>query len=229
MCATKLKPSLLTGFVALIVFAGGASLLKNRLATSTDLQTAVIDSSNSGHFESKEQEASGLCPWRNQAADMQRFFPGSTSATETSLVVSSQRLAVKKKLGRETTGDESALRAYKVLNGTRCVGVVVARRVKGQYGLIELVVAIDTSSNKILGAYVQRIREPEPASSALQNSSWLKEFVGKDMDSDWKAVGNSPALPASARVSAEAITDATRTVLVLFTTAKSIKGSVPTI
>src|SRR5258708_40159766 len=93
-----------------------AAVWSARMASSSDVQIAVITPAIAKHLESKEQEAAGLCPWRNRTTDMERFFPGADSAMETNFVVSSQRLAVSKRLGRTPTGDENALRAYCVIH-----------------------------------------------------------------------------------------------------------------
>lgn len=179
------------------------------------------------HFESKEQEAAGLCPWRNKSADTKRYFPGADRVVETNLIVSSQRMAVTKRLGRTPTGDENALRTYKIMRGNMCCGIVIARRVRGEYGLIELVLIVDGSGQKIKAAYIQRLREPEPAASALQSSAWLSLFNGMDGDSDWGPVSRSAILPPAAYTSAAAVTSAARTAMILLSTAQSIHVAAP--
>lgn len=197
------------------------------MSSSSNAQTVVVTPTILKHLEWKEQEASGLCPWRNKLADMQRFFPGSDSAIETKLVVSSQRIAISKRLGRVPTGDENALRAYRIMRGRTPCGTVIARRVRGTYGLIELVLAIDAGSSAIKYARIQRLREPQAAANALQSEAWLEQFRGMTGDSNWQPVANSPLIPTDARASANAITDAARTALILHSTAQSIRVAVP--
>jgi hypothetical protein len=99
--------------------------------------------------------------------------------------------------------------------------------VRGEYGLIELVLAIEGETSTVKYAHIQRLREPEPAATALQSEAWLKEFRGLNGDSNWQPVAHSPLLPAQALLSAGAITDATRTALILLSTAQSIRVAVP--
>jgi hypothetical protein len=212
----------------LLTSAGVSAAVWTRQASHvSDLPTTEFTAANLKHFETKEQEASGLCPWRNRLADMQKFFPGSDSAVDTNLVVSSQRLAISRQLGRPTTGDENALRVYRIMRNTNCCGTVIARRVRGEYGLIELVIAVDAGSNAIKGAEIQRLREPEPAATALQSKSWLQLFCGLSESSNWQPVANSPLLPPQAKTSAAAITDAARTALVLLATSQRMRVAIP--
>ena len=215
--------------VALLLACVGvtACVWSARIARPSDLQTIVITPAIAKHFETKEQEAAGLCPWRNMHADMQEFFPGSDSAVDENLVVSSQRIAITKRLRRTPTGDENALRAYKIMRRGSYCGTVITRRVRGEYGLIELVLAVDAESSTIKYARIQRLREPEPAASALQSDAWLRQFYGLSGDSNWQTVAHSRLLPAQALTSAEAVTDAARTALILLSTARSMRVAVP--
>jgi hypothetical protein len=133
---------------ALIILALTAAVaLAAKFASSAiwhDTATQHIDltAQNIGHFKQVEQEAAGLCPWRNSADDIKKYFPGSDRFDETLLVVSNRRLQVQELLGRAPTGDENSLRAYRIYRGSEDVGLVVPRRVSGEHGLIEFIIAI---------------------------------------------------------------------------------------
>ncbi len=214
--------------VLLACIGAASSLLESaRIGRITGVETVVITAANAKHFETKEQETAGLCPWRNMHGDMQAFFPGSDTSIDQILVVTSQRAAITKRLGRTPTGDENTLRAYKVMRGQSFVGTVITRRIRGEYGLIELVLAVDAKSSVVRYARIQRLREPDPAASALQSDAWLRQFRGLTGDSNWQAVAHSPILPAQALTSAAAITDAARTALILLSTARSMRVAVP--
>jgi hypothetical protein len=214
--------------VMILLAAIGAAVWTSRNSDhSLGLPTIVITPANAKHFETREQEAAGLCPWRNIHTDMARFFPGSDTVVDTNLVVSSERIAITKRLGRTPTGDENALRVYRIKRGKSSCGTVIARRVRGEYGLIELVLAVDAGSDVVKYARIQRLREPEPAASALQSEVWLRQFQGLSGDSNWQSVAHAALLPAQARTSAEAITDAARTALILLSTAQSLRVAVP--
>ncbi|HLJ57310.1 MAG TPA: hypothetical protein VKT77_19895, partial [Chthonomonadaceae bacterium] len=146
----------------------------------------------------------GLCPWRTPDADRLRYFPGSLSSRDESLILSRQRLALKDRLGRTPLADDNAIIVHRILGPEGPQGVVVTRRVRGECGLIELVLATD-SQGRVVGAKLQRHREPEATARALDSPSWLGAFRGKDCCSPWTLGRDIPAVPAEARISAEAV------------------------
>src|SRR3954466_4171163 len=85
------------------------------------------------------QAAAPMCPWREPASDLHSFFPEATGYQVETRVLSGVRLQLAQRLGRAPTGDENALRVYRVYREETPVGAVLTRRVKGQSGAIELV------------------------------------------------------------------------------------------
>jgi hypothetical protein len=165
-------------------------------------------------FTLKEQPEAGLCPWRAPAADRKRFFPNATGYRDETLILSGLRLEVAHSLGRMATGEENALKIHRILQGQTPIGVVITRRVKGESGVIEIVLAVD-SQGKVLGAKLQRLREPDTIATALQSEAWLGAFAGKSARSDWRSGGDLPSVPREAQPSAAAILEGTRTALIL--------------
>lgn len=159
-----------------------------------------------------------LCPWREPDNDLKLFFPDATRYELETRLLSGRRLELAERLGRIPTGDENALRVHPVYRGQTPLGVVLTRRVKGEFGAIELVLAVGTNQ-QVCGLRLQRLREPAASSAALQDSQWLRSFVGKRADSSWQPEREIPDMPAEARVSAEAIVDGVRSVLILLATA----------
>src|SRR4051812_18306609 len=125
------------------------------------------------------QTSAGLCPWRDQDQDRRRFFPASVSSRDETLILSRQRVELQKRLGRMPGADDNALIVHRILGAGSSSGVVVTRRVRGECGLIELVLAADPQG-RVLGARIQRQREPETTARALQSPAWLDAFRGKD-------------------------------------------------
>lgn len=173
-------------------------------------------------FESKAKppQAAPLCPWREIESDLQQFFPYASRYEVETRVLSGLRGELAERLGRNPTGDENALHVYRIYQDTLVVGAVLTRRVKGVYGAIELVLAVDTG-DRVRGLRLQRCREPETAASALQNPDWLRSFEGKRADSVWKIGGDLPEVPAEARLSAEAIVEGVRSLLILLVTSQT--------
>jgi hypothetical protein len=96
------------------------------------------------------------------------------------------------------------------------LGTVVTRRVKGEHGAIEIVLALDPE-DKVIGLHLQRLREPEAASKAVENPAWLDGFRGMTGNGLWQ---NLPEPPQEAQVSGQAIVDGVRSLLALVAVSK---------
>lgn len=169
-------------------------------------------------------EAAPLCPWREPQADLQRFFPGATRYEVETRILSGLRPELAGRLGRAATGDENALRTAQVYRGQNLEGSILTRRVKGENGAIELVLALDTNLC-VRGVRVQRMREPAPVARALQDTHWLGAFTGKRADDPWELGRDVAPVPAEARTSAEALVQGLRSLQILATTAEAGAGA----
>ena len=199
------------------VFSGGALAVVLAVAA-----WRINESSRSPEipFESENRPPSlaPLCPWREPENDLKLFFPDATRYELETRILSGQRLELAERLGRTPTGDENALHIYPVYREQTPLGVVLTRRVKGEFGAIELVLAVGTNQ-QICGLRLQRLREPAASAAALQDFQWLRSFIGKRADSSWEPEREISDMPADARVSAEAIVDGVRSLLILLATA----------
>jgi len=179
-----------------------------------------IAAPNHGTASSAGSPHVGLVPWRDPAGDMAAFFPGATGYRAETHILSHLRLSLAQQLGHPPMGDDLLLRSYRVLRGSRRVGAILVRRVKGEYGAIELVLAV-TPAARVRGVRLQRQREPAPIAAALQGPAWRAAFAGKTADSRWRVGEDLPPVPPEARPSAQAIADGARTALILFRAADS--------
>jgi hypothetical protein len=159
-----------------------------------------------------------LCPWREPEADLKLLFPGATRCEVETRILSGLRGELQQRLGRPPTGDENALRLYRVYREDTAMGIVLTRRVKGEHGVIELVLGA-SPEGQVSGLRLQRLREPESVAEELQNSNWLRSFEGKRADSTWLLGRDIPQVPPPARFSAEAIINGTRSLLILLAAA----------
>jgi hypothetical protein len=173
---------------------------------------------------SKPPEAAPLCPWREPESDLQHFFPYATDYQKETRILSGLRLELASRLGRAPTGDENALRVNRVYRNGTMLGTILTRRVKGDYGAIELVLAVDTNRS-VVGMRLQRLREPEVIEKALQNEAWQRAFVGKRAGDSWQIGNDLPEVPAMARHSPDAVAEGARDLLVLLTTADQAQTS----
>jgi hypothetical protein len=132
-------------------------------------------------------------------------------------ILSGVRTELAEKLGRQPTGDENALRLGRVYRGSQCLGTVLTRRVKGEFGAIELVLATDDGPT-VRGLRLQRLREPATVDNALEDTNWLNSFVGKRPGDPWKLGVDVPEVTNEAKQSAEAIVQGARALLILLST-----------
>jgi hypothetical protein len=164
-------------------------------------------------------ESAPLCPWREPERDLSRFFPGATGSQEELRILSHLRVALIHDLGRPLTAEEMLLRPYHIVKGAAPLGSVLVRRVKGEFGAIELVLAVQPDG-RVRGVRLQRQREPEPVAAILTSSPWLGAFQGKTADSPLRVGEDLPAVPTEASVSAKAIAAGVRSSLILLRAAK---------
>lgn len=208
---------LITGMLAGCGIVGVALwLIVPRLNSGADIPLVTIPENR----PSTQEPEDGLCPWRTPDADLKQFFPTATSHEEEALVLSRYRQEIAKRLGRTPTGDENLLRVFRIKQGATNLGVIVPRRIRGDSGVIELVLAVDTQG-KVIGAKIQRLREPEDVTQVLRSSKILGAFGGKTADSAWKLGQDFAQVPQSAERSASALLDGTRTALILLATKKT--------
>lgn len=106
------------------------------------------------------REATPIAPWIDPEGDMDRFFPGATEFKTEKYPLSGQQLELAKKLGRPLEPGENLLTLHRIYKGAEQVGSVIIRRVKGENGAIDLVIAISETGG-VIGKRIQRSREPD--------------------------------------------------------------------
>jgi hypothetical protein len=192
----------------------GVALLASRGAAPRE-SAALIHT----HASHPHTEASPLCPWRDPEGDMRAFFPGATGTREETRILSHLRVALVHDLGRLLTADEMLLRPFRVLRSGERLGTVLVRRVKGEYGAIELVLAVGPDG-KARGLRLQRHREPEAIAAALTAPRWLEAFRGKSADSPLRAGEDLPRVTKDAERSAAAVSEGVRSLLIVLRAAE---------
>ncbi len=162
-----------------------------------------------------EQASSGLCPWRNPEADLRRFFPAANETRDQTLILSGKRLKVASMLGREPTAEENAILIHQVLRSGERIGTIITRRVRGESGVIEIVLALGRDG-KVVGSKIQRLRENEAVARELKSDIWLNSFRGKISSDAWRLGEDIPNISEKSRSSAEAILQECQVTLILF-------------
>ncbi len=209
------------------VTAGGIlyAIASRRASLHADVEVTPLSSATK-YIVKEPQTSAGLCPWRSPDEDRKRYFPTAVSSRDETLILSRQRLELQRRMGRKPAADDNALIVHRILDATGSPGVVVTRRVRGECGLIELVLAAD-ADGRLIGAKIQRNRELESTAAALKSPEWLGAFRGKDSRSAWRLGLDIPAVPSGAQPSAQAIVDEARTVLIMLDVALHSDSSLP--
>lgn len=160
-------------------------------------------------------QAAPLCPWREPEQQLHLFFPGADRWLPETRVLSLYRAELGRRLGRSPAPDELALLLYHVHQGAAMRGVVMTRRARGEYGAIEVVVAL-TPEGTVRAVRLQRLREPAAIARALRSPAWLQRFAGRNAASDWKTTALVSPLPTAARPSGGAVVQAVRSLAILY-------------
>lgn len=192
------------GLVAALILAGGTGWLLRRQNQAEQI------------FEppSPILEPAPLCPWREPEFDLQRFFPGATRWQTETRILSGQRVELAGRLGRQPYAEELSIQLHRIFHHAEEVGRILTRRVSGEHGSIELVLAV-APDGAVRGLRVQRWREPESVRKVLASPAWQEAFVGKRADDAFRPGEDLPSVPAEARKSAIAIAEGARSLLVL--------------
>lgn len=169
-------------------------------------------------------QAGLMCPWREPEQDMEKFFPGATGYRTESRILSGERLELARRLGRPVTADENAVYLHRVTRRNSPAGTVMVQRVRGRFGAIEIVAAMD-EEGRLKGVRLQRHREPTDVAVALSSSRWLGAFTGRSADDigpddAWIPGAGLPELPSEAIESGQAVADGVRSLLVLYDVAQ---------
>ena len=120
-----------------------------------------------------------LCVWRNPDADIKEFFGGGTYRTLL-VRVGAQKAAIERAIGTSLDPDENELRFWPVMRGGRRVGTVATHLGRGDYGAIEVVMALEHPAGgraRVKAVKIQRDRERFRAQ--LRSDTFLRQFVGK--------------------------------------------------
>jgi hypothetical protein len=200
--ASNTKALVIGGILLIAVVGVGGYLLR---PTSPELPVV---------HNTSTVELAPMCPWREPEADLRAFFPGATGHRQDPRILSAQRLEIQHRLGRPPTPEENALYLNQALAGEKLLGVILTRRVKGEFGGIEVVLAINPDGTA-RGVRLQREREPDAVSAAIRSPRWLARFRGWSPAASPDQAAILAALPAPARKTGAAIVEAVHNLLVL--------------
>ncbi len=165
-------------------------------------------------------EPAPLCPWREPEQDMARFFPCADHFEAQPRILSGRFVELAKSLGRTPAPEELFIRLYRIFRGRQAVGTVLVRRVKGEFGALELVLAVGLDG-QVRGLGLQRLREPPTVAAALQDPAWLASFTGKSASNCWRLGEGIPSVRDEAAASAQTLIEGVRAALILLSAAET--------
>lgn len=157
--------------------------------------------------------APALCPWRDSQGDLRAFFPTADRYQTRLMALSGLRLPILHRLGPGASLESNSLPIFFIFRGVAPQGAVLVQRMAGEYGVIEVVVGVNTVG-RVQGVRLQRLREPDRIARALTDPPWLRSFRGKTAADPWRLGGDVPDRPAPARASARIIVGTVRSLLI---------------
>jgi hypothetical protein len=157
-----------------------------------------------------------LCVWRSPDEDIAEIYKADSYKTVFQDVTDVQRQRIEQQLGYSLDPDETQFKFFPVYKGENQIGTVMTHAGKGQFGVIEVVVAvIDTGS----GAIVKRVsiqRDREKAKAALRSLKFLGQFKGMTaMDNFTIGEDLKPARNDAVK-SSQAVANAVRKLLIVY-------------
>ncbi len=153
-----------------------------------------------------------LCVWRKPDQDIKKYFPSADTYTTDLKVPGAKKAAIQKRIGRNLDPDEQEFKFYRVIDEGKRVGTVMTHLGKGQYGAIEIVVALD-DKGRVKGVGIQRDREKKRAE--LRSDKFLGQFKGKTAK-DPVEIGRDIKPVSGAEKSSETVAFSVKKLLVVY-------------
>jgi len=158
----------------------------------------------------------GLCVWRSPDADIAAIFGTGTYKTVFEDVTESRQARIEERLGFELDPDETQFKFFPVFEGDSLVGTVMTHAGKGQFGAIEVVVAVVDSDSGAVVLEVRIQRDREKAKQALRSEAFLGQFRGRGADDGYTVGAGVTAAAPGAEVASQAVSTAVRKLLVVY-------------
>ncbi|MCX6842966.1 MAG: hypothetical protein NTX53_11865, partial [candidate division WOR-3 bacterium] len=157
-----------------------------------------------------------LCVWRQPDADISGIFGSGSYKTVFADITDSMKLRIEKRLGTTLDADETQFKYFPVFKGTKRVGTVMTHAGKGQFGAIEVVVAVvEGDSGPIIKA-VRIQRDREKAKAALRGKEFLGQFKGKGLTDAFKVGEDIETAAKGAEKASQAVATAARKLLIVY-------------
>lgn len=160
--------------------------------------------------------SASLCVWRAPDEDITSIYDATSYKTVFEDIGDDLRARIEERLGYELDADETQFKFFPVFNGEEQVGTVMTHAGKGQFGVIEVVVAvIDTGTGAIVKA-VRIQRDREKAKAAIRSKEFLGQFKGLTSSDGFEIGADLSSAEDGAERSSQAIANAVRKLLIVY-------------
>ena len=160
--------------------------------------------------------AASLCVWRQPDEDISAIFGSGSYKTVFVDIGDSVRPRVEQRLGFSLDADETQFKYFPVYKGEKRVGTVMTHVGKGQFGAIEVVVAvIEGDSGPVIKA-VRIQRDREKAKAALRSKEFLGQFKGMGLNDAFKIGDDLNTATEGAEKASQAVATAARKLLIVY-------------
>jgi hypothetical protein len=160
-----------------------------------------------------------LCVWRQPDADISDIFGSGSYKTVFADITDAQKQKIEKRLGSPLDADETQFKYFPVFKGTKRAGTVMTHVGKGQFGAIEVVVAVVKGDSGPIIKDVRIQRDREKAKAALRGKEFLDQFKGMSANDNFRISndesGLKPAAPGAEKAS-QAVATAARKLLIVY-------------
>ena len=157
-----------------------------------------------------------LCVWRQPDADISDIFGSGSYKTVFADITDSLSQRIGKRLGFPLDADETQFKYFPVFKGTRRVGTVMTHAGKGQFGAIEVVVAVVEGDSGPVLKDVRIQRDREKAKAALRGREFLGQFKGKGLTYAFKVGEDLKTAAPGADKASQAVATAARKLLIVY-------------
>lgn len=160
--------------------------------------------------------AASLCVWRSPDRDIAEIFEADGYKTVFEDVDDARQARIEDRLGIELDPDETQFKFFPVFKADRQVGTVMTHVGKGQFGAIEVVVAVvDTGAGPVVKE-VRIQRDREKAKQALRGAEFLGQFRGMGPDEDYTVGLALNTAAEGAEGASQAVANAVRKLMVVY-------------
>lgn len=157
-----------------------------------------------------------LCVWRQPDADISGIFGSGSYKTVFVDISDSMSQKIGKRLGSPLDADETQFKYFPVFKGKERVGTVMTHAGKGQFGAIEVVVAVVAGDSGPVIKEVRIQRDREKAKAALRGKEFLGQFKGKGLTDEYKVGADLKTAAKGAEKASQSVATAARKLLLVY-------------